>query len=115
MKHKCIICNHQTAVPYNIAPELVELIQNNVAESILDNIAQDICECVICELCWYGTINSGWDYIWNGIELMVYDRSEDEWFEYHGSRYKPSKGSMIVFEWCEASKKWLAMPRGGAK
>lgn len=109
---KCVICGNIMAKAVEPTPKLMELILNSVKEDVLDKSKQDPCDWECCELCWYGVIHSGWDYVWNGVDLMVYDEKEGEWFEFSGTVYKPARTGAIQFEYSKASQTWMAMPRG---
>jgi len=65
----------------------------------------------ICELCWTGLCQSGEEYIWDGVNLLVYDQTSQEYHERKGIYYKPTGTSRIVFIKDEITKNWVTYPR----
>lgn len=110
---ECIVCSQDMLKVVETTPIMAQHIYNTVKQSILDKNHVDPCDYMVCELCWYGLMYNGVEYMWNGQDLMVFDEKEGEYVEPHKSVWKPSNPVAIQFEWCEISKMWVTMPRGG--
>jgi hypothetical protein len=65
----------------------------------------------VCELCWIGMVGSGDEYIWDGVNLLVFDKSDGEYHQRRGILYRPPHNVKIQFEYDKSSGKWQAMPR----
>ncbi len=64
---------------------------------------------VVCELDWLALMWNGWDYIWDGTDLLGYIKSEDEWFEVDRmecNEWEPSKPRSIKFVFNDNNQKW---------
>lgn len=83
---------------------MVRMIMNCINEDVLQQSGVDPCDWDCCELCWIAMINNGMEYIWDGVNLLVYDESEQEFVETHKRRWKPTKRIGITFEQCESGK-----------
>ncbi len=90
---------------------MIALVQCTVNEDVLYQNQPDPCEWDCCELCWYGVVNSGTGYMWDGVNLVVWNRKEDEFTEPSGNVWKPDYPVGIQFEKDERSKTWQVMPR----
>jgi hypothetical protein len=122
---KCIVCQQNSPIVQHLwrnTPESVVKVADQVdpiRKWLIDDghslICQDAYIPMICELCWYGLIGSGGEYVWNGLELMVWDTSEQEYIEPSGHVYKPYSVMAIQFERCGYRHEWVAMPRSRGK
>jgi hypothetical protein len=86
------------------------LIAKRVHPSILDQINANHDEIPCCDLCLYGLMYNAMEYMWNGVNLLVFDESDGEYHEFHGTTYIPNNVWMIQFEFDETTHKWVAMP-----
>lgn len=118
---KCINCGQYTPIVAHMhrnTPDHIVTVAKSIdplekwkeQDDFIINV-QDQPVPMICELDWYGLVNSGNEYIWNGKELMVWNKSEQEWVEPNGWVYKPSIGHAIQFERVGYRHEWVAMPR----
>lgn len=65
----------------------------------------------VCQLCWYGIVQNYQDYIWDGVNLLVFNQTRQEFVVPSGDEYFPVGTSRIKFKLDETTKKWVAMPR----
>jgi hypothetical protein len=112
---KCVVCGqkfseHSVKVlnPVTIAMNLVANPYNWVES---EEYCTESGDPAFCELCVIGLMGSGWRYMWNGTDLMVYDEKEEEFIERRGDRYRPAYPTQIQFEKDKESGKWIAVAR----
>lgn len=110
---KCMICGCSHAKWSKMEQNMINWVVNQLNPDEADQISQMPDEMAICELDWYGMVYSGEEYVWDGVNLLVYNESEEEYVEPTKSVWKPSSPVYIQFEKDEVSKKWQVMPRGG--
>lgn len=101
---KCTICGHLTVNPARAHAQIVDIMQKYVNEELLVQSGVDPCDWECCELCWYGMIYNWHEYVWDGVNLMVFNRKEGEFIEYHGNVWKPIAPGNIQFEKDENGK-----------
>lgn len=110
---KCAVCGQNHAKWKKMEQNMVNWVVNQLNPIEADQISQMPDEMAICELCWYGMVYSGKEYMWDGVRLLVYSEKEEEYIEPTRKVFRPSNPVAIQFEKDEVSKKWQAMPRGG--
>lgn len=101
---KCSICGHESARMMGNSPELIVLVMNTIDQDVLYENQPDPCEWDCCELCWYATVNNGMGFMWNGVNLMVWDREEEEFIEPDVKVWRPASPVWIQFEKDENGK-----------
>ena len=105
---KCIVCDNTMLEHVPIQLNMHTLIQN-MHETVLNTLNEDEMHC--CELCGIAMCANGNDYIWDGVNLLVFDKKDGEYHERMGNRYKPTSTCRIVFEKDETINKWVVMPK----
>lgn len=59
-----------------------------------------------CELCMIGIYAQLHEYIWDGVNLVVFDENDGEYHEPDGNEYIPSTHGQIKFMYDERTMKW---------
>jgi hypothetical protein len=94
---KCPICGWNALEWHQIPPKVMELMHDDVKHG----------ESMCCELCMIGIYAQLDEYIWNGVDLIVYDEKEGEYTKPVGNVWKPSKPGSIQFVYDERRMKWM--------
>jgi len=105
---KCIVCGNTMLEHHCIHDNMYDLVYM-MDTMVLNKLETDGLH--ICELCWIAMCANGNDYIWDGVNLLVFNQNDGEYHERRGNQYKPTSTSRIVFERCATSNKWVAMPK----
>lgn len=93
---KCTICGWNMVEPYTIPSNVMETMHNDIKHG----------EPVCCELCMIGIYAQLDEYIWNGVELIVFNQKEEEYIKPVGNVWIPSKNGQIKFMYDERTLKW---------
>lgn len=65
----------------------------------------------VCELDWIAMCGNSDEYIWDGVNLLVFNYNDHEYHEWKQIIFIPSKVSKIYFKYNKRSKRWMTMPR----
>jgi hypothetical protein len=112
---KCIVCDNNTlqhmpkwCKTSDIVPKMIE------APPLwheIDEYHTELGEPIICQLCMYGIMSQLNEYEWDGEKLWVKCENGGEYQPNTQKPYKPTRCSVIQFEYDERRMKWMAMPR----
>lgn len=93
---KCMICGWNVLQPYTIPPNVLKHMHNDVKQH----------DGVCCELCMIGMYAQLDEYIWDGVNLVVFNKSDGEYHEPDGNEWIPSTNGQIKFMYNERGAKW---------
>lgn len=109
---KCIVCGW-FVIGTGVNPPNPHAIASKMVEPVCkwnehDEYMTKQCEPIYCELCLIGLMGNGLEYVWNGVELLVFNGNDGEYHEPTTKTYNPIANNQISFKYIKRRGKWMA-------